>query len=79
MSNSKKGVEIEHIVQTKYGGLKVAELVGRKFGTKVTITRVVVGTTVTAVIRNIATRGPLGSILDSTTRNVVEPELTSLG
>jgi hypothetical protein len=28
-------VEIEHIVQTKYGGLKVAELVGKKFGTKV--------------------------------------------
>ena len=79
MSNSKKGVEIEHIVQTKYGGLKVAELVGRKFGTKVTITRVVVGTTVTAVIRNIATRGPLGSMLDSRTRNVVEPELPYFG
>ena len=71
MSNSKKGVEIEHIVQTKYGGLKVAELVGRKFGTKVTITRVVVGTTVTAVIRNIATRGPLGSMLDSRIRTVM--------
>ena len=72
-------MEIEHIVQTKYGGLKVAELVGRKFGTKVTITRVVVGTTVTAVIRNIAKRGPRGSMLDSTTRNVVEPELPYFG
>jgi hypothetical protein len=32
---SKKGVEIEHLVQTKYGGLKVADLIGKKFGTKV--------------------------------------------
>ena len=32
---SKKGVEIEHLIQTKYGGLKVADLVGKKFGTKV--------------------------------------------
>ncbi len=28
-------MEIEHLVQTKYGGLKVADLIGKKFGTKV--------------------------------------------
>jgi len=36
---SKKGVEVEHVFQTKYGGLKVPDLVGKKFGTKVQLTR----------------------------------------
>jgi len=36
---SKKGVEVEHIFQTKYGALKVPDLVGKKFGTKVQLTR----------------------------------------
>jgi len=37
---SKKGkTEIENILQTKYGCLKVADLIGKKFGTKVNLTK----------------------------------------
>ena len=32
---NKKGDLCEHIVQTSYGALKVADLIGKKFGTKV--------------------------------------------
>ena len=32
---NKKGELCEHIVQTSYGALKVADLIGKKFGTKV--------------------------------------------
>ena len=34
---NKKGELCEHIVQTSYGALKVADLIGKKFGTKVLV------------------------------------------
>ena len=36
---SKKGVEVENIYQTKYGSLKAVDLVGKKYGTKVQLSR----------------------------------------
>jgi len=39
MTTSKKGVEMENVLQTKYGGLNVFELVGKKFGSKVQMTK----------------------------------------
>jgi len=36
---SKKGVEVENIYQTKYGALKAIDLVGKKFGSKVQLTK----------------------------------------
>lgn len=36
---SKKGNTVENVFQTKYGALKVADLVGAKFGTKVQLSR----------------------------------------
>jgi len=36
---SKKGVEVENIYQTKYGSLKAMDLVGKKYGTKVQLSR----------------------------------------
>ena len=35
----RKGDEVENIFQTSYGGFKVADLVGKKFGTKIPMTR----------------------------------------
>ena len=35
----RKGDEVENIFQTNYGGFKVADLVGKKFGTKIPMTR----------------------------------------
>ena len=36
---SKKGVEVENIYQTKYGSIKAIDLVGKKYGTKVQLSR----------------------------------------
>lgn len=36
---SKKGVEVENIYQTKYGALRAMDLVGKKFGSKVQLTK----------------------------------------
>jgi len=36
---SKKGVEVENIYQTKYGSIKAIDLVGKKFGTKVQLSK----------------------------------------
>ena len=34
-----KGESLEHVFQTEYGALKVKELIGKKFGTKVQMSR----------------------------------------
>ena len=36
-TTSKKGNEIENICQTKYGALKVSDLIGKKFGCRVNL------------------------------------------
>jgi len=36
---SRKGVEVENIYQTKYGSLKAVDLVGKKFGSKVQLSK----------------------------------------
>ena len=37
---NKKGEENEHIYQTSYGALKVKDLIGKRFGTRVQLSRV---------------------------------------
>jgi len=36
---SRKGTEVENIIQTKYGSLKAVDLVGKKFGSKVQLSK----------------------------------------
>ena len=39
MTTNKNGDEIEYVHQTTYGAVKVKELIGRKFGSKVKLSR----------------------------------------